>query len=46
MPILVILDGRVKLVNPLQPENADMPILVILDGRVKPVNSLHFWKTY
>ena len=39
-PIEVIPAGRVKLVNPLQPENANSPIEVIPTGRVKLVNPL------
>ena len=35
MSIEVIPAGRVKLVNPLQPENAYSPIEVIPAGRVK-----------
>ena len=37
---MVILAGRVKLVNPVQPRNAHPPISVIPAGRVKLVNPL------
>ena len=37
-PIEVIPAGRVKLVNPSQPQNALRPIEVIPAGRVKLVN--------
>ena len=40
MSIEVIPAGRVKLVNPLQRENAYSPIEVIPAGRVKLVNPL------
>jgi hypothetical protein len=45
-PIEVIPAGRVKLVNPLQPENALMPIEVIPSGRVKLVNPLQSRNAY
>ena len=43
MPILVKLLGKVILVNPLHPWNAELPILVKLEGRVVLVNPLHPW---
>ena len=40
MPILVTLEGMVKLVNPLQFIKVHMPIEVTLEGMVKLVNPL------
>ena len=42
--MLVTLSGIVMLVNPLQPEKAEVPMLVTLSGIVMPVSPLQLEK--